>query len=73
MLGVAGLRPHRIAIARLRPLRGKTNTFFPTTHHDIERVQVLGVLLRSGSIGLGLTFVVRVMVVLRAERGRGMF
>jgi hypothetical protein len=78
VLGVAGLRPHRIAIARLRPALGplpggKQNTFFPSTHHDIQRVQALGVLLRSGSIGLGLTFVVRVMVVLRAERGRGMF
>jgi hypothetical protein len=30
----------------------KTNTFFPCTHHDIQRVQALGVLLRSGSIGL---------------------
>ncbi len=73
VLGVAGLRPHRIAIARLRPLRGKTNTFFPTTHHDIERLQVLEVLLRSGSIRVGLTFVARLMVVLGAERGRGMF
>jgi hypothetical protein len=78
VLGVAGLRPHRIAITRLRPALdplpgGKQNTFFPSTHHDIQRVQALGVLLLSGSIGLGLTFVVRVMVVLRAERGRGMF
>ncbi len=65
MLGVAGLRPHRIAIA----LPGdKTNTFFPSTHHDIERVQALGVLLHSESIGLA-----RLMVVLGAERGRGMF
>ncbi len=31
----------------------KTNTFFPSTHHDdIERLQALGVLRRSGSIGL---------------------
>ncbi len=75
VLGVAGLRPHRILIARLLPARGplpggKTNTFFPSTHHTIQRVQALGGLLRSGSLRLGLTFVVRVIVVLRAERGR---
>ena len=49
------------------------NTFFPSTHHNIQRLQALGVLLRSGSIGLGLTFLARLMVVLRAERGRGVF
>jgi len=51
VLGVAVLRPHRISIARLRPA-----LFFLSTLHDIERLQALGVLLRSGSIGLGLTF-----------------
>jgi hypothetical protein len=78
VLGVAVLRPHRIAIARLRPALGpvpggKTNTFFPFTQHNIERLQALGVVLRSGSIGLGLTVLARLMVVLRAERGRGIF
>ena len=61
VLGVAVLRPHRIAIARLRPALGplpggKTNNFFPSTHDNIEHLLALGVLLRSGSIGLGLTF-----------------
>ena len=78
VLGVAVLRPHRISIARLGPALGalpggKKNTFFPSTHHDIERLQALGVLLRSVSIGLGLNFLARLMVVLRAERGRGIF
>jgi hypothetical protein len=78
VLGVAVLRAHRMSIARLRPaLRplpgGKKNTFFPSTHHNSQRLQALGVLLRSGSIGLGLTFLARLMVVLRAERGRGIF
>ena len=78
VLGVAVLRPHRIAIARLRPALGplpggKNDTCFPSTHHNIQRLQALGVLLRSGSIGLGLTFLARLMVVLRAERGRGVF
>ena len=76
VLGVAVLRTHRIAIARLRPALGplpggKTNTFFPSTHHNIELAQALGVLLRSGSIGLGLTFVARLMVVLRVIESFG--
>ena len=78
MLGVAVLRPHRISIDRVRPALGplpggKENTFFPSTHHNIQRLQALGVLLRSGSIGLGLTFLARLMVVLREDRGRGIF
>jgi len=76
VLGVAVLRAHRISIARLRPALGplpggEKNTFFPSTYHDIERLQALGVLLRSGSIRLGLTVSGRLMVVLRAKRGRG--
>ena len=78
VLGVAVLRVLRISIARLRPALGplpggRTNTFLPSTHHNIERLQALWVLLRSGSIGLGLTFLARLMVVLRAARGRGIF
>ena len=78
VLGVAVLRAHRVSIARLRPALGplpggNKNTCFPSTHHNIQRLQALGVLLRSGSIGLGLTFLARLMVVLRAERGRGVF
>ena len=44
-----------------------------SSHHNIQRLQALGVLLRSGSIGLGLTFLARLMAVLRAERDRGIF
>ena len=76
VLGVAVRRPHRISIARLRPALcplpgGKKKHFLPITHHNIQRLQTLGVLLRSGSIGFGLTFLARLMVVPRAERSRG--
>ena len=79
MLGVAGLRAHGIAIARLRLARlalgplsgGKTIFFFPSTYHDIEHLQTLGGSTPLRSTGLGLTFLGRLMVVLRAERGRG--
>jgi hypothetical protein len=40
-----------------------------SSHHNSQRLQALGVLLRSGSIGLGLTFLARLMIVLRAESG----
>ena len=78
MVGVGVLRTHHISISHLHPTLdplpdGRTNTFLPSTHHNIECLQELGVLLRSGSIGLGLTFLARLMVVLRAEKDRGIF
>jgi hypothetical protein len=92
VLGVAGLRSHRIAITCLHPARGplpggemgrnclslsssplshhfirydkRKCLSLSSTHQDIERLQVLGVLLRSGSIRVRLTFLKCLMVVL---------
>ncbi len=67
VLGVAVLRPHRISAPHLAlsPVVRKALS----SHHNSQRLQALEVLLRSGAIGLGLTFLARLMVVLRAESG----
>jgi hypothetical protein len=56
VLGVPVLRTHRNSITLLHPaLRplpdGKKKTFFPSTHHNSQRLQALGVLLRSHWVG----------------------